>query len=101
MKLLPLFLLLGGALMCLAEEVVSPTNFGIKDGTVPDDPRQAGRRGQFMDFPTWQVSKELPNDVFTFARLRYTSQSFGFGRRGCGKWSTDYPDADLNFSYRL
>jgi hypothetical protein len=101
MKLLHLTLLLGGLSLCLAEETASPTNFGIRDGTVPDDPRQAGRRGQFMDFPTWPVSKELPNDVFTFARLRYNSQSFGSGRRGGGKWSTDYPDADLNLSYRL
>ncbi len=85
MKLLPLFLLLGGVWGCHAEDAVAPTNFGIKDGTVPDEPRQAGRRGQFMDFPTWPISKELPNDVFTFARLRYNSQSFGFGRRGGGK----------------
>lgn len=69
---------------------------------MPEDPRQAGGRGQFMDFPTWPVSKELPNDVFTFARLRYNSESWGGrGRNRGGKWTTDYPDADLNFSYRL
>lgn len=95
--------LLAGMSFVLAEEADtgSPTQFGIKDGSVPDDPRQAGRGGQFMDFPTWPVSKELPNDVFTFARLRYTSESWGWGRRRGGKWTTDYPDADLNFSYRL
>lgn len=89
---------------CLAADTASPTNFGIKDGSVPEDPREAGRGGQFMDFPTWPVSKELPNDLFTFCRLRYNSESYGWGRRGRGgggKWTTDYPDADLNFSYRL
>lgn len=88
---------------CLAVDTPSPTNFGIKDGSVPEDPREAGRGGQFMDFPTWPVSKELPNDLFTFCRLRYNSEDWGRGRRGYGggKWTTDYPDADLNFSYRL
>ena len=46
--------------------------------------------------PRWQLDAELPNDVFTFVRVRYTS----YGGRG-RKWATDYPDADLNFSYRL
>ncbi len=77
-----------------------PTHFGSKDSGVPEDPRHAGR-GQFMDFPSWPLSKNLPNDVFTFARLRYNSAyGYGWGRRG-GRWLTDYPDADLNFSYRL
>ncbi|MES2507527.1 MAG: DUF4159 domain-containing protein [Verrucomicrobiota bacterium] len=100
MKLLPALFALAALGFCLAEDAPSPTNFGIKDGSVPEDPREAGRGGQFMNFPTWPVSKELPNDVFTFARLRYNSESWG-RRRGGGKWTTDYPDADLNFSYRL
>ncbi len=83
---------------CLAADTPSPTNFGIKDGM--DDPRQDGR-GDHADIPTWPISKELPNDVFTFARLRYNSASrWGRGSRR-GKWSTDYPDSDLNFSFRL
>ena len=84
----------------LAQESGQPTNFGIQDGSVPEDPREAGR-GQFMDFPTWPVSRELPDDNFVFARLRFNS-AMGWGRRrGGGRWTTDYPDADLNFSYRL
>jgi hypothetical protein len=77
------------------------THFGTKDSDLPQDPREAGR-GEFLDFPTWPLSKSLPNDVFTFARLRFDSMSGygGRGRRGA-KWLTDYPDADLNFSYRI
>jgi hypothetical protein len=86
----------------MAADLPSPTNFGIKDDSqVPEDPRQAGRSGQFLDFPTWPVSKELPNDLFTFCRLRHNSQKSGRRRQGGGDWLTDYPDADLNFSYRL
>lgn len=79
-----------------------PTQFGVKDGSVPEDPRDT-RRGQEEGYPTWPVSKELPNDTFTFARIRYNSMSHG-GRgwgRGNRKWSTDYPDSDMNMSYRL
>ncbi len=81
----------------------TPTNFGIKDGSMPQDPRDYRRGGYGNEYPTWPVSKELPNDVFTFARIRYNSG--GGGRRGWGRggrrWATDYPDSDLNMSYRL
>ncbi len=51
--------------------------------------------------PDWEVNKELPNDVFTFTRIEYYSDGGGYRRRGGGRWTTDYPDADLNLSYRL
>ncbi|MES2598845.1 MAG: DUF4159 domain-containing protein [Verrucomicrobiota bacterium] len=91
-----------GGLWSADDKPASPTNFGIKDGSVAEDPREVGR-GQFMDFPTWPVSRELPNDLFVFCRLRYNSEGGRHWGRGggWGKWTTDYPDADLNFSYRL
>jgi hypothetical protein len=46
--------------------------------------------------PDWKVNKRFGHDVFTFARVKYASWN---GRHG--KWATDYPDSDLNFSYRL
>ncbi|MCA9086849.1 MAG: DUF4159 domain-containing protein, partial [Planctomycetaceae bacterium] len=45
--------------------------------------------------PDWKIDEKFKDDVFTFCRIRYNS----YGR--WGKWATDYPDADLNFSYRL
>jgi hypothetical protein len=81
--------------------------------------RYRGRRGfdrRYSDrrpVPEWTPDKGFPYDVFTFARIRYSS---GYGRRGYGRrggrgyrgygfsggnWATDYPDSDLNFSYRL
>jgi hypothetical protein len=78
--------------------------------------RQDDRRG----VPTWQPDKEFAHDVFTFVRIRYSSGyggrgyggGFGGGRgygrgggrgfgRGFGSWAIDYPDSDLNFSFRL
>ncbi|MBN8624758.1 MAG: DUF4159 domain-containing protein [Planctomycetes bacterium] len=45
--------------------------------------------------PTWAIDAEMPEEVFTFVRLRYDSSHRG------GAWATDYPDAELNLSYRL
>jgi len=74
------------------------------------------RRGYYDDrrgVPDWQVDKEFSRDVFTFVRIRYSSgDGGGYGRYGRsrggygygpggGNWATDYPDSDLNFSYRL
>jgi hypothetical protein len=63
-----------------------------------------GRRWEFRpdqvnrgDVPVWQNPKGFERDVFTFTRVRYSS----FRERGPGKWLTDYPDSDLNFSFRL
>jgi hypothetical protein len=56
--------------------------------------------------PVWTNPNGFTKDVFTFARVRYTQGSSGYGyggygRRGGSGWSTDLPDSDLNLSYRL
>ncbi len=58
------------------------------------DSRDRGRSG----VPDWEVDTDFKDDVFTFVRIQYSG--YGGGRRG-GSWATDYPDSDLNFSYRL
>jgi len=55
----------------------------------------AQRRGRRSGQPGWENNKELPEDVFTFARLRYSSW------RSSGQWRIDWPDADFNLSFRL
>lgn len=65
-----------------------------------EDPRRAGRNG----VPQWEVNEAFPGDMFTFVRIRYSDGGgyYGRGRYGRGgKWRTDYPDSDLNFSLRL
>ena len=61
----------------------------------PRDPTSEADRG---GVPLWQVDKPFRHDVFTFVRVEYTSWSDGWRWE---KWRTDYPDSDLNFSYRL
>lgn len=48
--------------------------------------------------PEWKNDEQFKSDVFTFVRIRYDS---GGGRNRGGNWATDYPDSDLNFSFRL
>jgi hypothetical protein len=65
--------------------------------------------------PDWELDPEFAQDAFTFVRIQYSS---GYGGRGGGRggrrgyggdfygrggggWATDYPDSDLNFSWRL
>ena len=68
-------------------------------GALPSgaDPRQFQYAG---DTPKWTNAAGFEKDVFTFVRIMYST---GRSRRYWGgkRWTTDYPDADLNLSYRL
>jgi hypothetical protein len=70
--------------------------------------------GRFRDdddrkgVPEWSNDPQFKDDVFTFVRLRYTSggnddyYGYGYGRGWRRQaWRTDFPDSDLNFSFRL
>src|SRR5579885_435012 len=60
--------------------------------------------------PNWKVDERFKHDVFTFVRVEYASGG-GYGggpwdgrrryRGWGGGWMTDWPDSDLNFSFRL
>lgn len=88
-------------------------------GTLVFAQRYYDRRDARAGVPEWEPDKEFVHDVFTFVRIEYSS-GYGYGpgpygprgggrggRRGFGRgfgggrWATDYPDSDLNFSYRL
>jgi hypothetical protein len=63
------------------------------------------------DVPDWELDPEFAREAFTFVRIQYSSgyggrrggRGYGGGYygRGGGGWATDYPDSDLNFSWRL
>ena len=87
--------------------------------------RYSNRRSSYRrSVPDWEPDKEFSHDVFTFVRIRFASgyggseyggrsgrrsgrgfrgdygRGYGRGFSG-GNWATDYPDSDLNFSFRL
>ncbi len=54
--------------------------------------------------PNWTNPPAFGSDVFTFTRGIFHSEPSARGTRGRFRWLgwwVDYPDADLNFSYRL
>jgi len=92
-SLLPLLFL---ALLASAGNAAAQ-RFGRSFGELPEDPRVMQTADQLT--PQWTNAPAFKHDVFTFVRLRYGQWS-GYSRRG-GGWATDYPDADLNLSWRL
>jgi hypothetical protein len=61
-----------------------------------------------MGTPNWTNAPGFQKDVFTFARLMFKTApdtgrrvEGGFGRGWRLGWWVDFPDADLNLSYRL
>jgi hypothetical protein len=57
-------------------------------------PPQSVDRG---NVPAWKLQPPFARDCFTFVRIRYQSTE----DRTSYAWWTDYPDADLNLSWRL
>src|SRR6185369_5528389 len=54
--------------------------------------------------PNWTNAPGFEEDVFTFTRIIFHSEPasrYGRGRLRWLGWWVDYPDADLNLSYRL
>jgi hypothetical protein len=62
------------------------------EGGAPDSHLPPDRHGT----PDWKVDPHFKSDTFTFVRIRYSSE---YPRER--SWITDFPDSDLNFSFRL
>ncbi|HXI51595.1 MAG TPA: DUF4159 domain-containing protein [Candidatus Saccharimonadales bacterium] len=56
------------------------------------------------EVPGWRVDEDFKRDVFTFVRVKYSVGLHG-NEYGSGhtyrRWAIDFPDSDLNFSFRL
>ena len=96
----PLRILLGCfVVLCIGGAIFAQQRFGGRRG-----PRRAPDLTDRNGVPEWDVDPAFKKDVFTFVRIKYSSEG-GFGRyRGYGgwdRWLIDFPDSDLNFSFRL
>jgi Domain of unknown function (DUF4159) len=67
-------------------------------GNEPMEPIPDDRAG----VPNWENASQFKSDVFTLARLKFTTEFTG-RRRGFGgfSWKNDWPSGDLNLSFRL
>lgn len=74
---------------------------GFADGIPPPGARTAREALRDPDeVPRWKHRKGFEKDTFTFVRLRYSVAGYT-GRQNPYRWAIDYPDADLNLSWRL
>lgn len=90
---LSLFLVLAGIVM-------AQRRFGAR-GSWSDQIRTAREEPSgSTGTPMWENPRTFQKDVWTFARIRYSSGYRGYYGRG-GNWHTDAPDSDLNLSYRV
>lgn len=54
------------------------------------------------EVPAWKVDEPFHKDVFTFVRIKYSVDGHhGYGKDPDQRWKIDFPDSDLNFSFRL
>lgn len=57
--------------------------------------------GGSLGEPKWSVPEPFKKDVFTFVRVKYhVDGKYGWGHTR-ERWMIDFPEADLNISYRL
>ncbi len=89
------------------------------NGFVNEDTVKTAREtaGHSVDLPTWTNNPGFKKDTFVFARVIFHNRLVGaiydnsmftggpgggrYGGRGMRGWVIDYPDADLNVSFRL
>lgn len=83
MKFCRLLLIFGLCLLLVPQETVAQRGRRYRPSSSINDVR-------------WENDPEFPHDCFTFVRLKYSG-----GRGWRGGWETDWPDSDLNFSFRL
>ena len=89
-------------LCLLCADVLLAQRWGGGEGWRPEfDTCRTAREvpSHSMNTPTWTNAPGLERDAFTFARIRYDRSRFGSW--SAGAWFTDFPDSDLNLSYRL
>jgi len=75
--------------------------YGGGEGLPEDAPVRTAREvpTHSTEFPRWTNAPGFEKDVFTFVRIRY--KRYPYGRSSRGNCFTDFPDSDLDLSYRL
>ncbi len=91
-------------LLFISVAILGATFYGFAQYRFNPEIRTArGVQGDTEPPPMWTNSPAFKKDTFTFARIRYSNNG---GRRyarnsGAGIWMIDFPDAELNLSWRL
>ena len=87
--------------VCLAAVGIATGMRSLADGIPPPNAKTAREAlSDPNEVERWSNPKGFEKDVFTFVRLKYGVGGFT-GRFNPYRWAIDYPDADLNLSFRL
>jgi hypothetical protein len=83
----------------------SRDGFTYTDGGVPVNENTVKTAREIAEHsgqtPSWTNAPGFNKDVFTFVRVIRDQMPWGSGSRSAGRWITDFPDSDLNLSFRL
>jgi hypothetical protein len=95
-----LLLFLSGAVVLLAQRYRGG-GWGGEEYFTEDAPYRTAREAptHSAEMPIWTNAPAFKKDVFTFARVRYKRDRSIYSR--AGNCFTDFPDSDLDLSYRL
>jgi hypothetical protein len=77
--------------------------WGVSEWRIPEDAVIRTAREvptHSVDMPPWTNAPGFEHDVFTFTRIQYRRDPYALSPRA-GYCFIDFPDADLNLSYRL
>jgi len=100
-KKAPILLLILSCASVLLAQRYRPRYRGGEGWLPEDSPVRTAREvpTHSSEFPRWTHAPGFEKDVFTFARIRYKRKPYaGWSAGYC---FTDFPDSDLNLSYRL
>src|SRR4051812_8054644 len=92
------------AVVLLAQRYGRGGGRGGGEGWLPEDANVKTAREvptHSYDMPIWSNTPTFDKDVFTFVRVQYHRGYKANGARRAGYCFTDFPDSDLNLSYRL
>lgn len=99
MSVLPIFLL---AAVAFAQMRGGGSYRGGGEIFVPESTRTAREvDSRSTGTPVWTNAPGFETDAFTFTRVRYDKDPNRYHRPGVGGFTTDFPDSDLNLSFRL
>jgi hypothetical protein len=66
-----------------------------------EGPFPTAREAVGDSYPRWDYGPRFQKDVFTFVRIEYDVDPDHPGHLGNDRWKADFPDSDMNFSYRV
>lgn len=83
------------------EPLISTEGGDVVNESTVKTARETATHSEGADAPEWTNAPAFAKDVFTYTRVIYRWDPSDRYTPGMLRWINDYPDSDLNMSYRL